>query len=169
MEKMTVCFSGYRPAKMPKGGDETTIDIIRIKKYLRRSIQNAVDKGYTHFISGMAAGFDIWAGEAVADIRDACGGDITLECALPFRGQGERLKGKEKERYFNLFERADNITLVNENYFSGCFHARNRYMIDCSRLLITYFDGQKGGTAYTVNYAEKKGLSIINIYNVDCV
>ena len=43
-------------------------------------------------------------------------------------------------------------------------HERNRFMADNSDVLIAVYDGsEKGGTAYTVNYAKKKGLDVIII------
>lgn len=48
-------------------------------------------------------------------------------------------------------------------FFSGCFSVRNRFMVDSSSLLICYFDGQAGGTAQTVHYAQSSGLHIINL------
>ena len=42
-------------------------------------------------------------------------------------------------------------------------HKRNRYMVDNSGLCVCYWIRDKGGTAYTVHYAEKEGLKIINI------
>ena len=47
-------------------------------------------------------------------------------------------------------------------YQRGCFHIRNRYLVDNCDLLIAIFNGEgKGGTAYTVNYAMKQGKEIV--------
>ena len=40
---------------------------------------------------------------------------------------------------------------------------RNRYLIDHADCLIAVYDGQPGGTRYTVEYAQKKGLYIMII------
>ena len=43
---------------------------------------------------------------------------------------------------------------------------RNRHLIDNSSLCICYLTKNSGGTAFTVNYALKKGLIITNVaYN----
>ena len=57
----------------------------------------------------------------------------------------------------------DAVRVFASNYFSGCFSVRNRFMVDSSSLLICYFDGQAGGTAQTVHYAQGSGLHIINL------
>ena len=40
---------------------------------------------------------------------------------------------------------------------------RDEYMVDKSSLLIAVFDGSKGGTKHTFDYALKKGISIVRI------
>ena len=40
---------------------------------------------------------------------------------------------------------------------------RDRYMVDHSSLLIAAFDGTGGGTMYTLNYAMKQGLAIVDL------
>ena len=42
-------------------------------------------------------------------------------------------------------------------------HRRNRYLVDHGCVCVCYLTGDSGGTAYTVRYAEKQGLEIINI------
>ena len=62
MEKIkTCCVTGHRdiPAEWA--------DIIQ--KYLRMEIIAAVEDGYTHFISGFAAGADLLFAEIVAELK----------------------------------------------------------------------------------------------------
>lgn len=40
---------------------------------------------------------------------------------------------------------------------------RNRHLVDNSSVCVAYLTANSGGTAYTVNYAESKGLKIINL------
>ena len=54
----TCCFTGHRPEKL-----SISADIIYDR--LERAIENAIDDGFTIFITGMAKGVDIWAGELV--------------------------------------------------------------------------------------------------------
>jgi hypothetical protein len=42
-------------------------------------------------------------------------------------------------------------------------HKRNRHLVDNSSACIAYLTESKGGTAYTVDYAEKHGLTVFNI------
>ena len=109
----------------------------------------------------MAAGFDIWAAEAV--IRARAHHDIRLLCAVPHDHQSDRFPPSWKKRYNVCLVNSDAVRVFASNYFSGCFSVRNRFMVDSSSLLICYFDGQAGGTAQTVHYAQSSGLHIINL------
>ena len=42
-------------------------------------------------------------------------------------------------------------------------HKRNRHLVDNSSVCVCYLNKENGGTAYTVDYAGKKGLEIINL------
>ena len=40
---------------------------------------------------------------------------------------------------------------------------RDRYLVDDSSVCLAYLTRATGGTAYTVNYARRRGLRIVNI------
>jgi len=40
---------------------------------------------------------------------------------------------------------------------------RDRHMVDESKLLVCYYNGLPGGTEYTINYAKKQGVPVIDI------
>ena len=156
----TCCFSGYRPEKMPfRTYDPDAVQALEAA--LDRAVEYAVSQGYHTFLSGMAAGFDIWAAEAV--IRARAHHDIRLLCAVPHDHQSDRFAPSWKKRYNVCLVNSDAVRVFASNYFSGCFSVRNRFMVDSSSLLICYFDGQAGGTAQTVHYAQSSGLHIINL------
>lgn len=45
---------------------------------------------------------------------------------------------------------------LHQNFTRSCFHERNRAMLDHASALVCYYDGQPGGTAYTVDLARKR-------------
>ena len=58
------------------------------------------------------------------------------------------------------------LPLFMEKYLpftAGCYHERNRYMVDNSSKLICYYDGSGGGTGYTVEYVKKRSIQIVNL------
>ena len=56
------------------------------------------------------------------------------------------------------------MVTLSTRYFSGCYHARNRYMVDAAdALLAVCRKGTSGGTQYTVKYAWQKNREIVVI------
>ena len=164
IREKTVFFSGHRPERFPKYEPEEFKALIA---RLRTSISEAIDIGYSHFICGMASGWDIMSGEAVLYVRKNSKLHITLELAIPFQGHPDRRKltSKDKSRYDYLLKEADTVTFYNESYYKGVFNDRDIYMADSSTLLICFWDGGPGGTSRAVKYALEQKLKIINLYD----
>ena len=67
---MSVCFSGYRPEKLPWGENEADPRCENLKKRLYNAVCDACEDGYAHFICGMARGADLYACEAALAARE---------------------------------------------------------------------------------------------------
>ena len=160
--QMTVCFSGYRPEKLPWGYDECDPRCAQLKQRLRRAVCAACDDGFRHFICGMANGCDLYFFDAARYLR-LQHPEVTIEAAIPYAGQADRWRPELRERYAYDLRQCDYQTLVQEAYTPGCMMRRNRYMVDASRILIAAFDGRPGGTARTLEYAARRRLEIIQI------
>lgn len=144
-------------------GDEDSGPIERLKQRLDDAIDDAIAQGYDTFVCGMADGFDMFAGEAIAE-RIRQGADITLVAAIPFAGHGGREGTPRHARYKRVLDHASESKVLSPHYSEYSYLARNRYMVDRSSLLICCFDGQTGGTAQTVYYAAQRGLRIVNLW-----
>lgn len=160
--QMTVCFSGYRPEKLPWGSDESDPRCVLLKQRLRRAVCDACADGYRHFICGMARGADTYCAELVLALRQQYP-DITLEAAIPCPSQSDAWLPEEQARWRSMVERCDFETVVQDHYGPGCMQRRNRYMVDHAARLIAVFDGQEGGTRRTVEYALRCGLEIVYV------
>jgi len=166
-KQKTCCFSGHRPAKLSFGYDEEHPDCFRLKVRLLSLIDEMRKRGVTTYFSGMAQGIDIFAAEAVTDIRRTYPGDnIRLIAVIPYEGQADRWSEKYRERYFNILAKTDEVITLQKRYTENCMLERDRYMIDASAYLIAIYNGSKGGTKYTIDYAIKKGLDV-TIINPD--
>ena len=62
MRQHRCCFTGHREHKLHRAEDE-------IRKALEEAILLAIRGGFTTFITGMATGVDIWAGEIVLELK----------------------------------------------------------------------------------------------------
>lgn len=70
-----------------------------------------------------------------------------------------------KKRYLKILEKVDDVVVLSEYYYNGCFLKRNDFMLNHVAALLAYFDGMpKGGTFYTVRNARRLGLQISNLF-----
>lgn len=159
MKNYTACFSGHRPEKLLVPWDESHLAIKKLNQRLEESILQAVDLGYTHFITGMARGVDILAGEAVLRLKKQQP-QLKLIAAIPYKTQSYTWSNDWKQRYHSLLLQCDSSVVLSEHYFRGCLPARNNYMLNQSSRLICVSCGETGGTSQTLERAKKLGLTI---------
>ena len=161
---ISCCFSGHR--SMFFDMDESHMGFV-MENVLKSAIEQAVECGYRIFYGGLAKGFDIIAAETIIRLKRKYaewGIEISLISVAPFRGQEMKWSKKWRERHDNVLKASDSIIVLNEKYILGCYHERNRYMVDnCSRLIGLLADDE-GGTKHTFEYAKMKGLYIDNIW-----
>lgn len=156
---MRCAFTGYRPQKMPFGFNEKDPRCIDFKQRLFDTIEMLIMQGFTHFLSGGALGMDMYAAEAVIELRETYPW-IALEVVIPFVKQPEKWEEIHQKRYQRILDEADIITHTGLEYTKGAMLARNRYLVDHSDLLVAAYDGQTGGTKMTCEYAKKVGRAL---------
>lgn len=157
------CFTGYRPEKFPFPFDELNIQYKKFEDKLLDAIFKLASDGVTTFYTGMARGFDLIAAEITLLYREMKPGTIKLHCAIPFEGQEAGWPAGWQSRYYDILRRADESVTLLGGYHRSCYQRRNEYMVKRSQVVLTYFDGRKGGTANTLAYASRKGLEIFNL------
>ena len=156
----TCCFTGHRPEKLPWGNQESHPHCVALKESMAAQLEEMYQKGYRHFLCGMARGADFYFAEAVLALKERRP-DVLLECARPCESQADRWPEEERARYQSILDRCDYETLVQHRYDRFCMMRRNRYMVDRSARLLAVYDGEpKGGTAQTLAYALRKGLHV---------
>ena len=160
--KLTCCFTGHRPEKLPWGRDETDENCAALKALIAVLLEGLYEDGYRRFICGMAEGADLYFGEAAAALREERP-DIILEAAVPFRGQERDYPPETRARYDRLLRACDAVTYLRDCYAPGCMMARNRYMVDRSSKLVAVYNGRAGGTKNTILYAASHGLEVIRL------
>lgn len=153
-------FSGHRPEKLPWGSNEQDPRALAFKSALASALEEAYALGYRHFLCGMARGADLNFGEAVVLLRERHP-EVTLEAAIPFEGQAAAWIVSDSARYQALLSRCDFETVIQHSYTGGCMLRRNRYLIDHSSRLIAAYNGEGGGTLYTITYALREALEVL--------
>ena len=152
----TLFFTGHRELYFSEGSDAFAL--------LYDTILSFYKKGYKNFICGGALGFDTAAAECVIRFKERYT-DAALVLILPCKNQAEMWGYSDRARYERILGRADAVSYVGEEYRRGCMHERNRAMVHESSACIAYCKRNSGGSAYTVAYAQKMGLSVINLAN----
>ncbi len=162
------CFTGYRPRKFPFPISNKSNEYIKFENNLFDVIFGLPDKeGCYTFYTGMAMGFDIIAAELVLLLKKAYKkAKIKLICVLPFKTQAAKYYPEWKQRYDKIIKEADEVICLAESYYPSVYQVRNEYMVDTSDIVVTWFDGQSGGTKNTLNYAAAKGKQIINVREI---
>ena len=128
-----------------------------------RAVAEAYDRGYRHFLCGMAQGADLYFCQAVLHLKAQHPG-VTLEAAIPYEGQADHWPPADRLRRQRLLNQCDLETVVQHHYTKGCMLRRNRYMVDRSSLLIAVYDGTPSGTAATVRRAEQQGIEVLPLW-----
>lgn len=150
--KKRCCFTGHRPQKLTRSE-------AAVRRDLERAIIKAIEAGYTTFVTGMAYGVDVWAGEIVVRLRED-NPELHLIAAVPFEGFESRWSAEWKEKYKALLEKADLVRYICPSYNAGAYQRRNEWMVDHSAYVIAVFNGEKSGTKNTIDYAQKRGVQV---------
>lgn len=149
------CFTGHR--KIPPALSDG------IHKQLVQTIDRLYsEKHITTYYAGGAQGFDTLASEAVIECR-ADISDLRLVVVMPHAEQAARWSAEDRARHRHITDAADEVICLAEHYYRGCMQRRNHYLVDHSDVCVCYLTEPAGGTAYTVEYAEKCKMQVINL------
>lgn len=163
MKGLACAFTGHRPSKFSFGFDEKHPDCHKIKSLLTIQTDALIGKGVTEFFSGMAQGVDLWAAEIVLGFKRN-NPELKLFCVLPCETQADKWSIQARKKYFNILAQADKTIYISQQYTDTCMMERNRFMVDHAHFVIAVYNGeQRGGTAATVRYAQKKNKTLILI------
>ncbi|MBQ8331062.1 MAG: DUF1273 family protein [Clostridia bacterium] len=148
------CFTGHR--EIADG------HLTQLPQSLDRVLEELIAEGVTVFRAGGAMGFDTIAALKVLEKKKSYP-HVRLELYLPCRDQTRGWSETGKHAYQYVLERADSFVYLRETYVKGCMHERNRALVQGADVCVTYCVSNMGGTAYTVGYARKNGLRLINL------
>ena len=154
MNNNTVCFTGHR--KIPPK------QYSNIAGRLEDVLIELIEQGYLYFGAGGALGFDTLASKTVLHLKEEYP-QIKLILVLPCKTQTNGWDKDDIEIYEDIKSRCDKFVYTSYEYTRGCMFKRNRHLVDFSSVCICYLTEHTGGTAYTVEYAKKQGLSVINV------
>lgn len=154
MKKYTCCFTGHRKITPEQ------------KKIVARRLycilENLISEGVTQFMAGGALGFDTMAAQCVLSIKEKYP-EVKLILVLPCVAQSKGWRREDILIYDKIKQQADEVVYISKEYTKDCMFKRNRYMVDFSNVCVAYLTENNGGTVYTVEYARRKGMQVINL------
>lgn len=124
------------------------------------TIRELIGEGFRYFGAGGALGFDTLAAETVLALRREFP-EIRLIMVLPCRDQTRGWRENDIARYERIRAAADKVVYTSDEYAPGFMHKRNRHLVDYSAVCVAYCTRSTGGSAYTLNYAQKCGRRVI--------
>lgn len=155
---MTVSFTGHRDACSPE---------MRYK--LLDTIEDMINRGADAFCTGGAVGFDTVAADCVLELQESYPW-ISLRLVLPCppEVQSQRFPADAKQKYYEILKAADATETVSPYYTDDCMKRRNQRLIELADVCICCYDPSRyaSGTGQTVRMAEKKGIEVINLYDI---
>ena len=172
-----VCFTGHRETSVIPYRNEPvyrSITLRTVQLMLCRYIDMAVESGYRSFISGLAAGTDLWAAKYIL-AKKRSDSSIRLIGVMPYLRHAERFAPQYKETLADVEKGADVLLTTNtdpaviyekkgagENTSPDVYRERNYFMVDNASAVISYFNegSFKSGTYQTLNYAARQGRKI---------
>ncbi len=162
---MIVAGTGHRPPKLlgyKSPAHEDLTDFAR--KALLGLEEEAGCAGYDvseiQVISGGALGWDIALACATLQLK------WHLTLAVPFAGQDAFWHPDSKKLYREVLEQANHVEIVCPGPHAGWkFIRRDEWMVDRCDEVLALFNGEPSGTGKTVEYAEKTGKHVINLWD----
>lgn len=116
-------------------------------------------------ISGLARGFDLWFAWAAVE------SDTKLIGACPFPQQARQWEEDDQKEWKAIVDYHAEVHVVSPTFWEkdgdNALYARNRWMVDRCTHLTSFWQGTRGGTAWTNDYAVKIGKPrlVINTLN----
>lgn len=154
MDRLVISATGHRPNKLGGYGDEAYNRLVKIAE------QYITEMKPTDIISGMALGWDqAWAHAGINL-------GVRVHAAIPFLGQESQWPQKSQEHFKWLFYRcAGQVIVCDGAYAPYKMQVRNEWMVNHSNRIAALWNGTSGGTANCVNFAEKVGKPIDNLWS----
>ena len=158
----SVCFTGHRTI----AEDKETLSA-RLYALLERLV---TEQKVTDFYTGGAVGWDALAALTVLKLRESYP-EVKLHLVLPcpFEEQSAKWNEAQKAEYQHILGLADSVEQVSDRYYNGCMKARNVRLVElASDYCICYWNPKnfRSGTGQTVRMAQKKGIEVINLFEL---
>ena len=83
-----------------------------------------------------------------------------LIAATPWPGFASRWNDYWQKQYMDLLKDSDLVKNICDHYHDAVFRQRNEWMVNHSNRVIAYYNGDKGGTNDTLQYARDHQVKV---------
>lgn len=153
----TCCFTGHR--NLPIGQEE------EIWKRVYACLEPLLEEGVRYFGVGGALGFDTLVAEKLLMLRKSRP-EIRIILVQPFPDYQSRWTPAQQARVAAVEARVDKVVVCCQTPSREAFLARDRHLVDGSSCCIAWCTRATSGTAYTLHYAQRKGLRVWNVAQI---
>ena len=154
-------FTGHRPEKLPTGAK-----LDGLQQALYYQIRCAVDRGFTHFLTGLADGIDYYAANYLFHLRreqpeirvigiQPCKDYESFFCRCGYNLSHLHLMTQNVDEL---------IVLPGSAKDKGIFLKRDRILVDSASCIIAVCRDGRSGSMYTLNYTRRAGIPFCRIY-----
>jgi len=153
LDTYTVSFFGHRQIE----------DALRLEKALEEIICRLLrEKEYVEFLVGRDGEFDLLVSSTVKRCKRKMGDhNSALVWVLPYP-TAEYLNNEES--FHSYYDEIEICEASASAHFKAAIQIRNRSMADRSHLVVFYIDRKFGGAYQTMQYAEKKMIPLVNLW-----
>lgn len=124
------CFTGHRPEKLICPAQD-------IKNDFEITILQSINDGFVTYITGMARGVDVWAGQIVLRQHEI-NPSIHLIVASPYKGFEQRWPSEWKRAYNEVLTAADLVKFVCPDYSKSAFKRGMNGWLTALRVSLQY-------------------------------
>lgn len=149
---MIVAGTGHRPDKLLGYSVEAENRLIA---FARRNLARLRP---SEVVSGMALGWDQALAQAALDLN------IPLIAAVPFQGFGTKWPKSSQYRCTAILCCAAEVHIVSQIPSTRALNQRNEWMVNRADEMLALWDGSWGGTFNCIEYADKRGVPVSNLW-----
>lgn len=119
-----------------------------IKKAIQKRLIALLEEGLEWVVVSGAWGVELWAAEAVLDLREGAYPELKLAIITPFLEQEEKWSDDKKNSYTSVVQRANYVNSVTKTKYEGPwqFKERDKFLLRNSDGIILVYDEDTEGS-----------------------
>lgn len=161
IKKRTLCFAGNIFNRLPWRRNKNDERYKQVRKELDEKLEQAINDGYTTFLSNVRIGFESMCVEEVLKLKKKYP-KIKFIAVIPFKTIHTKWDIKDQIKYNNLLSQADEIRcLVEELNFTDYIEKVEEFILDHSSRMITLYFNNNGPVEKRINNAKEKNIDIV--------